>query len=69
MMLDASLPFQASVEAAKPWLLTRSFAAVLISAGHVIFAAHALMLIRLGRSTVPEDPPFFFIRPVLVRNG
>jgi cytochrome c oxidase cbb3-type subunit I len=67
-MLDPSVPFQESVEAAKPWLLTRSFAAVLISAGHVIFAAHALMLVRLGRSTVPEDPPFFFVRPVLVRN-
>jgi len=67
-MLDPSLPFQASVEAAKPWLLTRSFAAVLISIGHVIFAAHALMLVLRGRSSVPEDPPFFFVRPVLVRN-
>ena len=68
-MLDPSQPFQNSVEIARPWLLTRSFAAVLISIGHVIFAAHALMLVLKGRSTVPEDPPFFFVRPVLVKNG
>ncbi|HEU4709408.1 MAG TPA: cbb3-type cytochrome c oxidase subunit I [Methylophilaceae bacterium] len=67
-MLDPSQSFEASVNAARPWLLTRSFAAVLISAGHVVFAAHALMLVLRGRSPVREEPPFFFIRPVLVKH-
>jgi cytochrome c oxidase cbb3-type subunit 1 len=67
-MLDPAQPFEASVVIAKPWLLTRSFAAVLISIGHVIFAAHALMLVMCGRATTTEEPPFFFIRPVLVKN-
>lgn len=66
-MLDAAKPFQASVLAVKPWLLTRSGAAVIISAGHLVFAYHALLLVLGKEVAVPHPPPFFAIRPVLVK--
>lgn len=67
-ILDAAKPFEASVTVAKPWLLARSVAAVLITIGHFVFAYHAYVLYSLRKTDVVPQPPFFFIRPVLVKN-
>lgn len=67
-LLDPSVPFQASVLAAKPWLAARSVAAVILTAGHLVFAVHAFMLVRRKRGAEIDQPAFFFIRPVLVKK-
>ncbi|MCB2813667.1 hypothetical protein KQ880_15230, partial [Listeria monocytogenes] len=67
-LLDPSVPFQASVLAAKPWLAARSVAAEILTAGHLVFAVHAFMLVRRKRGAEIDQPAFFFIRPVLVKK-
>jgi cytochrome c oxidase cbb3-type subunit 1 len=49
-MLDASVPFQASVEAAAPWLWGRSLGGLLMTLGHVVFAGHVFALLLRARA-------------------
>ncbi len=57
------------MEAARPWLHARSIAALLISLGHLAFIYHVVWLYLLSqkRDHVLE-PPFYFIRPILVED-
>lgn len=66
-LLDPAVPFQASVEVAKPWLLARSVAAVILTTGHFVFAYHVLLLSLSGRARSLDSPPFFAVRPVVVK--
>jgi cytochrome c oxidase cbb3-type subunit 1 len=68
-LLDPEQPFQASVAAADAGMWLRSLAGVIITAGHLVFVYHALKLALSGRARALEQPPFFFIRPVLVRSS
>jgi cytochrome c oxidase cbb3-type subunit 1 len=45
-MLDAAQPFMASVEAAAPWLWGRSLGGLLMTLGHLVFAAHVAEVAR-----------------------
>ena len=66
-LLDASQPFQASVMAAKPWLLTRSVAAVIITLGHIVFFTHVMWLMLMNDNAGKNSAsPFHAITPVLV---
>lgn len=65
-LLDQKEGFEASVNAVKPWLLVRSMAAVLLTLGHLAFFFHIILMIYRPRPA--DSPPFFFVRPVLVRN-
>ncbi|HWU33993.1 MAG TPA: cbb3-type cytochrome c oxidase subunit I [Methylovorus sp.] len=66
-LLDASQPFQASVMAAKPWLLTRSVAAVIITLGHIVFFTHVMWLMLMNDTAGKNSAsPFHAITPVLV---
>lgn len=66
-LLDASQPFQASVVAAKPWLLTRSVAAVIITLGHIVFFTHVMWMLLMKESPGKRlASPFHAITPVLV---
>jgi len=68
-LLDASQPFQASVVAAKPWLLTRSVAAVIITLGHIVFFMHVMWLLLMKTEPgVRPASPFHAIIPVLVED-
>lgn len=67
-LLDPARSFEDSVRATRPWLVARSVAAVILTAGHVVFAWHALKLGLAGRARELDEPPFFAIRPVLVKD-
>jgi cytochrome c oxidase cbb3-type subunit 1 len=68
-LLDPAQSFQASVEAARPWMHARSVAAVLISVGHLAFVWHVILLYRLSRSHDKVlEPAFYYIRPILVKE-
>lgn len=43
---DSNQPFSNSVEAVLPWLWVRSFAGILLSCGHVVFAVHFYKMLR-----------------------
>ncbi|MPS49060.1 cbb3-type cytochrome c oxidase subunit I [Methylobacillus sp.] len=60
--------FEASVASTRPWLLLRSVAAVIISAGHLIFAYHVYLMAFTRHGSARRHPPFFEIKPVLVRK-
>jgi cytochrome c oxidase cbb3-type subunit 1 len=63
-MLDPQIPFRRSVEVTIPGLWARSFAAFLLSAGHVVFAWLYFTMVRGGRRA-RETPPFHEARPIL----
>ena len=44
-MLDAARPFMDSVKATIPWLEARSVGGALMTAGHLVFAAHFLVMV------------------------
>ena len=67
-LLDPAQIFQASVEAARPWMHARSVAAVLISIGHIAFVWHVIVLYRLSRHHEVLEPAFYYIRPILVKE-
>jgi cytochrome c oxidase cbb3-type subunit 1 len=46
-MLDAARPFMDSVAITLPWLEARSVGGALMTAGHVIFAAHFLAMVLM----------------------
>ena len=52
-MLDASRPFMDSVALTQPYLISRSVGGSLMTLGHLVFAAHFLMMLRRkGRQRV-----------------
>ena len=63
-MLDPQVPFQRSVELTIPGLWTRSFAAGLLTAGHLVFAWHCWRMLR-GDVSVSEPAAFREARPIL----
>lgn len=68
-LLDPAQSFQASVEAARPWMHARSVAAVLITLGHLAFVWHVILLYRLSRRHDQVlEPAFYYIRPILVKE-
>jgi cytochrome c oxidase cbb3-type subunit 1 len=67
-LVDPTTPFQASVAAALPWLWVRSGAALLLTAGHLVFLYHFYWLVsRRGRER--EMPPLYDLRPIVVAPG
>jgi cytochrome c oxidase cbb3-type subunit I len=50
-LLDPKAPFQQSVDAARPYLAIRTFAGFVLTAAHLIFAAHVILAFkRRGRA-------------------
>ncbi|MCK6529922.1 cbb3-type cytochrome c oxidase subunit I [Myxococcota bacterium] len=64
-LMDPQVPFQASVEAAAPWLAVRSLAGVVLTAAHLVFAWHLWKVLRRA-PTVGPLPPWHDPRPVVV---
>lgn len=57
-MLDAAQPFQASVEAAAPWLWGRSLGGLLMTLGHVVYAVHiGALVLRFLRARAGSPAP------------
>lgn len=67
-LMDADSSFEAAVTVTKPWLLVRSVSAVIITLGHLCFAAHVAWLWRLRHRDLAMQPPFFYVRPILVES-
>ena len=63
-MLDPQVPFRHSVEVTVPGLWVRSFAALVLTAGHLVFAWHYWQMWRGARPARPM-PPFLEARPIL----
>lgn len=65
-LLDPKLPFQVSVERTIPGLYIRSLAGWILTAGHVVFAYHYWLMVRMPRG-VPRRarPPFHEAQPIL----
>mgnify|MGYP006268633145 FL=1 len=54
MMNNPDIPFLDIVQAMIPWLLSRSFAGILLTVGHLAFFVNLLWMIAGPRSTVPK---------------
>ncbi len=67
-LMDPAVPFRASVDVTLAGLQARSVAAVMLTAGHVVFAWHVW---RLWRRPTPERElaPFHALRPVVREAG
>lgn len=63
-MLDPQTPFQRAVEVTIPGLYARSFAGLVLTTGHILFALHYWSMVR-GKAPAAESPPFHEARPVL----
>lgn len=63
-LFDPDTPFRASVQAVRPALVLRSLAGLVLTAGHLVFAAHVW---RMVRGPAPERalPPLHEPRPVV----
>ncbi|WP_025871125.1 cbb3-type cytochrome c oxidase subunit I [Methylobacillus glycogenes] len=68
-LMNPGEAFEISVAQTKPWLLLRSVSAVIISAGHLIFVYHCWRLAYSSRQGHAQHPPFFELKPVLVKKG
>jgi cytochrome c oxidase cbb3-type subunit 1 len=64
-LFDPDTPFQRSVEVVRPALVARSIAGLLLTAGHLVFAAHVWRMVR-GPASARALPPLHDPRPVLV---
>ncbi len=67
-LLDPQTPFQRSVEIVWPGLVARSVAALVLTAGHGVFAWHWWLMLR-GGGRRRDMPPFHEARPVLYLGG
>jgi cytochrome c oxidase cbb3-type subunit 1 len=65
-LLDAKLPFQVSVERSLPGLYGRSIGGIVLTIGHLVFAYHFWLMLRMPRG-VPRRtrPPFHEAQPIL----
>jgi cytochrome c oxidase cbb3-type subunit 1 len=65
-LLDPQLPFQVSVERTVPGLVLRSVAGVILTIGHIVFAYHFWLMVRMPRGApTPDRPPLHDSRPIL----
>lgn len=64
-LLDPREPFRTSVEVVAPWLTARSIAALLLTAGHLVFAWHYWRMVR-SPPAVAGIPQWHAARPVVV---
>ncbi len=68
-LLEPGSSFEASVVVTRPWLWLRSLSGLIISVGHVLFVIHIIWLWRLRKQPRQEQPPFFYVRPILVKDA
>ncbi|HVK85061.1 MAG TPA: cbb3-type cytochrome c oxidase subunit I [Kofleriaceae bacterium] len=61
-MLDPKQPFQASAEAARPWLVVRTVAGFMLTAAHGVFVAHVVLAYR--RKGQPGSVSWHRPRPI-----
>lgn len=66
-LLDPGTPFQVSVQRTLWGLWTRSFAGLLMTAGHVVFAINFFLMAR-GPEPAWRIPPLHEIQPVIYRG-
>jgi cytochrome c oxidase cbb3-type subunit 1 len=65
-LLDARLPFQVSVERSIPGLYGRSLGGLILTVGHLIFAYHFWLMVRMPRGATRRTlPPFHEAQPIL----
>lgn len=67
-LIDPQVPFQRSVEVTIPGLVTRSVAALILTAGHLAFIWHYWRMVR-GPAVAREAPPFHEVRPIIYSAG
>jgi cytochrome c oxidase cbb3-type subunit 1 len=64
-LLDPAIPFQESVRRTLPGLWGRSLGGLILTAGHLVFAYHFWMMVRMPERARRTRPPFHEARPVL----
>ena len=65
-LLDPALPFQVSVERSMFGLYGRSIGGLILTVGHVLFAWHFWLMVRMPAGTARRSrPPFYEAQPVL----
>ncbi|HEU5174918.1 MAG TPA: cbb3-type cytochrome c oxidase subunit I [Gemmatimonadaceae bacterium] len=64
-LLDPAIPFQESVRRTLPGLWGRSLGGLILTAGHIVFAYHFWMMLRMPERATRTRPPFHEARPVL----
>jgi cytochrome c oxidase cbb3-type subunit 1 len=64
-LLDPAVPFQESVRRTIPGLWGRSLGGLILTAGHLVFAYHFWMMVRMPERARRTRPPFHEARPVL----
>lgn len=67
-LIDPTVPFQRSVEAAEPGMIWRSVAAAALTAGHLVFIYHFWLMTR-GPMAAREIPPLYEARPIVYPGG
>lgn len=66
-LINPNLPFEASVKVIIPYLWIRSFAALLLTLGHLIFVYHVYLLVS-RRGPAYDMSPFHAIKPIVVEG-
>ena len=65
-LLDAQLPFQVSVERSVPGLIGRSIGGLILTIGHVVFAWHFWMMLRMPLGAATRTRPALHVaQPIL----
>ena len=64
-LLDSQLPFRVSVERTIPGLYGRSLGGLVMTLGHVVFAYHYWIMVRMPELARRTRPPFHEAQPVL----
>ncbi len=65
-LLDAQIPFQVSVERSMPGLIGRSIGGAILTLGHIIFAYHFWIMVRMPEGAQRRTrPPFHEAQPIL----
>jgi cytochrome c oxidase cbb3-type subunit 1 len=64
-LLDPAIPFQESVRRTLPGLWGRSLGGLILTAGHIVFAYHFWMMVRMPERATRTRPPFHEARPAL----
>lgn len=58
-LLDARIPFQVSVERSLPGLYLRSLGGLILTLGHLVFAYHFWLMVRMPRGVARRSRPAF----------
>jgi cytochrome c oxidase cbb3-type subunit I len=64
-LLDPQLPFQVSVERTIPGLYGRTVGGIILTLGHLIFAYHFWIMLRMPELARRTRPPFHEAQPIL----